>query len=307
MAPVMMALERVAPVDTTVLISGESGSGKEVVARFLHERHPHRRQGPWVTIHCGALPSGLIESELFGHVKGSFTGADRDHAGCFERADGGTLFLDEIGTMSADHQVRLLRVLQDREVTRVGGGQSIAVDVRVIAATNDDLKQRVADGTFRRDLYYRLAVFPVHLPALRQRPADIDEMSRLFLEQTSQRLHLPQPRLEASTAALLQSHPWPGNVRELQNVIEYAVLMAADTGVVLPLHLPPDLLPAGGVLHEAIPSAVPEEGLDLREAVTHLERSLILEGLRRTDGNKARAAELLGLKRTTLVEKMKRL
>lgn len=306
MQELLRALRRVAPVDTSVLIYGESGAGKEVAARLLHDAHPRRRSGPWVTVHCGALSAGLIESELFGHVKGAFTGADRDHAGCFERASGGTLFLDEIGTMSIEHQVRLLRVLQDRSVTRVGGSRALPVDVRVVAATNEDLRSRVDDGTFRRDLYFRLAVFPLHLPPLRDRREDIDSLASHFLSSVCRRLSLPSLRLDSSTRATLRAHAWPGNVRELQNVMEYAALMASDTGVVMPLHLPPDLHAAGATIHETGSGFLPDTGLDLREAVTHLERSLILESLRRSDGNKARAAELLGLKRTTLVEKLKR-
>ena len=173
MQRVLTDLERVAPVDTTVLLTGESGTGKELAARLLHAAHPTRREGPFICVHCGAIPETLLESELFGHRRGAFTGADRDRVGLFEQADGGTLFLDEIGTMKPEAQIRLLRVLQEREVTPIGGSERRKVNVRVVAATHENLKERIRDGAFRADLYYRLSTFPVHLPSLRERATDV--------------------------------------------------------------------------------------------------------------------------------------
>lgn len=308
MAAVLARLRRVAPLDTTVLLQGESGTGKELAARFLHENHPVRRHGQLVCVHCGAIPDTLLESELFGHVKGAFTGADRDRAGKFEQGDGGTLLLDEISTMSLEAQVRLLRVLQERCVTRLGCGEPRAVDVRVIVATNEDLKALIAAGKFRLDLYYRLSTFPVMLPALRERPADIVPLLMFYARRVTERLRLGAPRQFSSEAMqALSTYDWPGNVRELENVVEYASIQC-EGGVIHKRDLPPQI--AG--LDTAAPRGVPgvvvtEEGLSLRTAVSNLERELILQSLRLAEGNKARAAELLNLKRTTFLEKLRRL
>lgn len=308
MQAVMSKLRRVAPLDTTVLLGGESGSGKEVAARYLHDHHPRRRGGPFVCLHCGAMPDGLLESELFGHVKGAFTGADRDRIGKFEQASGGTLFLDEIATMKPESQVRLLRVLQERRVTRVGSTESRPVDVRVIVASNQDLRRLVAEGAFRLDLFYRVSAFPVSLPPLRERVSDIPAMAELFARRTAARIGLDSSRRFApATLKALAAHAWPGNVRELENAVEYATILAED-GTILPEHLPEEISPLASDRTPPPASViVTEDGISFRSAVTYLERDLILQSMRLADGNKARAAELLDLKRTTFLEKLRRL
>ena len=308
MADVIARLRRVAGVDTTVLLAGESGTGKELAARFLHDNHPTRRHGPLVCIHCGAIPDTLLESELFGHVRGAFTGAERDRIGKFEQADGGTLFLDEISTMSLAAQVRLLRVLQDLRITRVGTSEARAVNVRVVVASNQDLRQGVEDGTFRLDLYYRISAFPVSLPPLRQRLGDLPLLVECLAGRTAARLGGIAPkRFSPDAMDALSAYAWPGNVRELANVIEYATIFAfeRDTAVREDLPeeisgLPPSSASLSGVL-------LTEEGISFRTAVSHLERELILQSLRLAEGNKARAAALLDLKRTTFLEKLRRL
>jgi two-component system response regulator AtoC len=307
MAAVLARLRRVAPLDTTILLQGESGTGKELAARFLHENHPRRRAGRLVCVHCGAIPHTLLEGELFGHVKGAFTGADRDRAGKFEHADGGTLLLDEISTMSLDAQVRLLRVLQERSVTRLGCVEPRAVDVRVIVATNENLRGLIAAGRFRLDLYYRLSTFPIVLPALRERPADIVPLLMFYARRVAERLRLEPPRqFSAEAIRALMAYDWPGNVRELENVVEYASIQCDGS------RIEERDLPAQIAGREPVPLAVPsvvvtEEGLSFRSAVSNLERELILQSLRLASGNKARAAELLNLKRTTFLEKLRRL
>jgi transcriptional regulator with PAS, ATPase and Fis domain len=309
MLGVVERLQKVAPVDTTVLLLGESGTGKELATSLLHEQHATRRRGPLVRVHCGAIPESLLESELFGHVRGAFTGADRDRAGLFERADGGTLLLDEISTMSPAAQVRLLRVLQDRQVTRVGATESRRVDVRVVVASNEDLKQAVEQGTFRLDLYYRVSVFPVVLPPLRERPADVAPLVEELGRRIARGMGLDRPKqLSPEAMTALVAHSWPGNVRELENALEHAYILAGDRPELSSEHLPEEIaalppspnLTMGGVL-------LTEDGLSFRTAVTNLERELILQSLRLAEGNKARAAELLRLKRTTFLEKLRRL
>jgi DNA-binding NtrC family response regulator len=302
-------LRRVAARDTTVLLQGESGTGKEVAARYLQSHHPARAEGPFVCVHCGGIPETLLESELFGHVRGAFTGADRDRVGKFEEAHGGTLFLDEISTMSLEAQVRLLRVLQERRVTRIGATESRAVDVRVIVATNQDLKSLIDAGKFRLDLYYRVSTYPVELPALRERPSDILPLVEHFARRVVDRLELAAPkRFPAEAIQALSAHDWPGNVRELENAVEYASIQCEDRDDVTVADLPTEIagldvdcgVATGGIV-------VTEEGVSLRSAVTNLERELILQSLRLSAGNKARAAELLELKRTTFLEKLRRL
>jgi DNA-binding NtrC family response regulator len=310
MREVLEKLRRVAALDTTVLLQGESGTGKEVAARYLREHHQRRKGGPLVCVHCGAIPDTLLESELFGHVKGAFTGADRDRIGKFEQADGGTLFLDEISTMTLEAQVRLLRVLQERRVTRLGAAESREVDVRVVVATNQDLKAMMDAGRFRRDLYYRVSTFPILLPALRERPADIVPLATLFAQRIADRLNLGAPkRLSAEALQALGAHTWPGNVRELENVVEYATIQSMEREEIRCCDLPEDIGGAVGMAAAAGLSAVvvTSDGLSLRTAVTNLERELILQSLRLSEGNKARAAELLDLKRTTFLEKLRRL
>jgi DNA-binding NtrC family response regulator len=309
MAAVLQKLRRVAPLDTTVLLEGESGTGKELAARFLHEGHPRRRRGPLVSVHCGAIPESLLESELFGHVRGAFTGAERDRVGRFEEAQGGTLFLDEISTMTTEAQVRLLRVLQERRVTPIGGTESRSLDVRVVVATNQDLGTLVEAGRFRLDLLYRVNMFPVELPPLRDRRADIPPLVEHLSRVVADRLGLPEPRrFSADALRTLAAHDWPGNVRELENAVEYAAIQSEGREVVERSDLPPHIAGLDAPMSPLLGSVVvTEEGVSFRTAVTNLERELILQSLRLAAGNKARAAELLDLKRTTFLEKLRRL
>ncbi len=305
MQRVFALLEKVSQVDSTVLITGESGVGKELIVQALHYRHPVRKDGRLVAVHCGAIPENLIESELFGHVKGAFTGADRDRPGRFELADGGTLFLDEIGTMKPDLQVKLLRVLQSRQVTRVGGTKSIPVDVRVVAASNEDLRSKVERGEFREDLYYRLNVIPIHVPALRERRSDIPLLAAHFVAKYAHRNNLPPKEISQETMRLLMRYDWPGNVRQLENAIEYATVMSGGRTRIEPDDLPVEMrdVPPAPI----VPLQVTEEGINFRSVVSEIEKNLILQSLELTGGNKARAAQLLDLKRTTFVEKLKRI
>jgi len=303
-------VEQVAPFDTNVLVLGESGTGKEMVARHIHELST-RRDAPFVPVNCGAIPAELLESELFGHEKGAFTGAIAARQGRFELAQGGTLFLDEIGDMSLHMQVKLLRVLQERTYERVGGTRTLHADVRIIAATHRDLEAAIQAGQFRQDLYYRLNVFPLQMPRLADRLEDLPALCDQLLERiarfTGRRLRLTPAALEA-----LAGYPWPGNVRELSNVLERLVILHAD-GTVDAADLPeryrptlPNLarLPVGATRGEAA-EALPE-GFDLREHLTRVERRYIEEALSRADGTVAGAARLLGLQRTTLVEKLRK-
>jgi len=294
-----------AGVDSTVLIAGESGSGKELIARAVHAASA-RRSGPFVTVNCGAIPADIIESELFGHVKGSFTSAERDRAGHFELAEGGTLFLDEIGTMRLDHQVKLLRVLQDRAVTRVGSTTPISVDVRVVAATNADLLTLIESGRFREDLFYRLNVLLITVPPLRERRDDIPELARHFAVRIAQRQGLKSKEISPAAMERLMVHPWRGNVRELENAIEHAVVLSQGRRIIEPLDLPGVLGERRSGVNRGFLRLTPD-GLDLNEAVSQIEREMILQSLAIARGNKSKAAELLHLKRTTFVEKMKRL
>ncbi len=308
MLQVVERLRKVASLDTTVLLMGESGTGKEVAARFLHDNHPTRKDGPLVCLHCGAIPHTLLESELFGHVKGAFTGAERDRVGKFEQANGGTLFLDEISTMSAEAQVRLLRVLQERRVTRIGSTEARPIDVRVVVASNQDLSALVERGIFRLDLLYRVNTFPVTIPPLRERPGDIAPLVDFLAERVARKLGLGEPReFTADALRALSAHDWPGNVRELENAVEHGVILSNGRETVQVEDLPPEI---AGLAADGCPPPnvlVTDEGLNFRSAVTSLERELILQSLRLAEGNKARAAELLELKRTTFLEKLRRL
>ena len=295
MRALFASLRRVAPQDTTVLVTGETGTGKELVARAVHDLSP-RATAPFIAVNCAALGEGVLESELFGHVKGAFTGAARDRAGVFESAHGGTIFLDEIGEMSASVQQRLLRVLQEREVTPVGSSRPVRVDVRVVAATNRNLAELVESSRFRQDLYYRLAVFPVVVPPLRDRRADIPMLVAHAIERL--RARAPQGQgLACSSFAirLLRGYDWPGNVRELLSVIERAAV-EAGFGRIEAQHLPLELRRGGDV------------GADARYRTTRSgddERDTIVAALEQTDGVLTRAAELLGMGRTTLWRKLK--
>jgi two-component system, NtrC family, response regulator AtoC len=304
MARLFQLLETVAPTNSTILITGETGTGKEVVARAIHLNGP-RRMHRFVALNCSAIPETLLEAELFGHVRGAFTGAVGNRQGRLEQAHRGTVFLDEVGTMSAALQMKLLRVLQEREFERVGDSHTTKVDVRVIAATNSDLARMVAEGQFREDLFYRLNVIPVHLPPLRERKEDIPLLVQHFL--AILRNGAPTS-LTVSQEAMrrLMSFSWPGNVRQLENAVERAVALSAGRTQIDVGDLPTEVQKAQ---ETALTTAVtlPEDGLDLDAFIADIERDLIQRSLERTGGNKGKAARLLNLKRTTLVEKLKRL
>jgi len=301
-------LAQIAHSDSTVLITGESGTGKELVARALHDASP-RRRGPFVALNCAAIPENLLESELFGHVKGAFTGATQARVGRFETANGGTHLLDEVGDMPLSLQVKLLRVLQERVIEPVGASRSVRVDVRILAATHQDLEQLVRLGRFREDLYYRLNVIPVQVPALRQRAGDIPVLCSHFLGRANAERAGAVAGVTPDAMELLCRYPWPGNVRELENLIERLVVVKRR-GVIGSADLPPAFreAPSPRSEREALLGAeLPEAGVDLRETLAALEARLIAEALRRCGGNRNRAAALLRLNRTTLVEKLKRM
>jgi DNA-binding NtrC family response regulator len=302
MQSLFQLLETVAKASSTILVTGETGTGKEVVARAIHHNSP-RRNHRFVAINCSAIPETLLESELFGHERGAFTGADTNRQGRFEHAHKGTLFLDEVGTMSPALQTKLLRALQEREFERVGGNITIKVDVRVIAATNSELGRMVAAGSFREDLYWRLNVINVQLPPLRDRRDDIPVLVKHFLGRfaPSSEIHLSQGAMRA-----LMGYAWPGNVRQLENAIERAVTLCGNRTEIDVADLPPELYSA--TAPAVIPSVdFPDDGLDLPSYLLSMERDLIRRALERTKGNRNKAAELLRIKRTTLVEKLKRL
>ncbi len=296
-------ITKVAATDATVLIMGESGTGKELVARAIHMQSP-RADRPFIPVNCGAIPAELLESEMFGHERGAFTGAVGPRAGMFQLATGGSIFLDEVGEMSPLLQVKLLRVLQDREVRPVGADRSFKVDVRVVAASNKDLAAEVEAGRFREDLFYRLQVIPIVMPTLRERRSDIPLLVKHFLEKHN-RKRLGRPvRISEQAMVHLWEHDWPGNVRELENLLERLVILSED-GLIDVQHLPPNIRSL--ISEKKIPRpTLGEEGLDLNTAVEEFENRLIEEALRRTKGNKQAAARLLGLKRTTLVAKLRR-
>ncbi|MEW5912861.1 MAG: sigma-54 dependent transcriptional regulator [Thermodesulfobacteriota bacterium] len=311
MQEVFRLIHKVAPTDSTVLILGESGTGKELVARAIHHHSP-RRDFPLVPVNCGAIPSELLESELFGHEKGAFTGAVRTRVGRFELAQGGTIFLDEIGDMPPMLQVKILRVLQEHAFERVGGTRTIDVDIRILAATNQDLAALVAQGAFREDLFFRLNVVPIRVPPLRERRSDIPLLCEHFLERLAGQKGLARKRLRPEVMETLLRYSWPGNVRELENLLERMVVLA-EGDQIGPEYLPAKLLdPAAaealpGVLAGAAELELPAQGLDLKAVLEQMERSLIRQALERSGGVKSRAAALLGLGRTTLMEKMKKM
>ncbi len=284
MQEVFKSVAQVAPSRATVLLTGESGTGKELVAAAIHHRSP-RKDGPFVRLHCAALAETLLESELFGHERGAYTGADRRREGRFEQADGGTLFLDEIGEITPSTQVKLLRVLQEREFERVGGNQTLRVDVRVIAATNRDLHELVTEGHFREDLYYRLNVINVTLPPLRKRPSDVPALAMHFLERYAKENEKRVARFSDDALALLANYPWPGNVRELENVVERAVVLA-DGESVEAHHLPAEL---SRITTENRAPRIPGSSM------ADIERYAILETLEAHGGSTSRAADVLGI------------
>ncbi|HZS52122.1 MAG TPA: sigma-54 dependent transcriptional regulator [Bryobacterales bacterium] len=297
---VIEQIRLVAPKDTSVLITGETGTGKERVSRAIHFLSG-RRKSPMVSVNCGGIPASLLEDEFFGHVKGAFTDAHQARMGRFEQANRSTIFLDEIGDLPLELQPKLLRVLQEREIHRVGGVEAIKLDVRVVAATNVDLWALVQEGRFREDLFYRINVFPIHLPPLRQRREDIPLFVSHFLEKFARRDKLPPKRLRPEAEAELMRRPWPGNVRELENAVEIAVIRSQDREEVDVSDFPP----ARPLLQSDFPAAAPEG--DFKSLVRQFEKDLILRVLERTKGNKSQAAQILRLKRTTLLEKLKKL
>ena len=300
-------LRTVASTSSTVLMTGETGTGKELVARAIHDSSPRRSQR-FVAINCGAIPETLLEAELFGHVRGAFTGAVANRQGRIEQANRGTLFLDEVGTMSATLQAKLLRVLQAREFERVGDSQTIKVDVRVIAATNSDLKKMVEENLFREDLYYRLNVIPVRVPALRERRADIPLLAQHFLDRLARESTPPRGRVTITQDAqqALMRYEWPGNVRQLENVMERTFALSPGRAQLSIADLPDEF---HRVQSSVSPGeyVLPDSGVELERLVSDFERSLIQRALERTQGNKRQAADLLHVKRTTLIEKLKRL
>jgi len=302
--PVFSRMEKILHTDSTVLILGESGTGKELVARAIHFNGA-RKEKPFVAINCGAIPAELLESELFGHMRGSFTGAVSDKPGKFELANHGTIFLDEIGTMPLHLQMKLLRVLQEQEIERVGSTRQTKLDVRVISATNADLVKKISRGEFREDLYYRLNVIPIHLPPLRERREDIPLLAKHFLKKICREMRRPLMELTNDTIRALEAYEWPGNVREMENVIERAVALT-DGSIIERQDLPPQF--AGETEEENLHPVfhLSDSGIDLPETVAQIEQSLIRQALERSHYVKARAASLLKINRTTLVEKIKR-
>jgi DNA-binding NtrC family response regulator len=326
MMDVLARARAAAATRATVLLLGESGTGKEVIARAIH-RMSADNTDPFVAVHCGAIPENLLESELFGYNKGAFTDARKDTPGKFREAHGGTIFLDEVGTMPLGAQVRLLRVMQEREVQPLGGGAPVKVDVRVVTASNVDLWKKVQDGSFREDLFYRLEVVPITLPPLRARREEIPFLAQHFLNRKAREHHLYPKALHPSVDPVLMAMPWPGNVRQLENAIERAIVLSGTRPVltredfaflaermqegtvseVVSFQGSPDAGFAAAPSAAAFGMDLPPEGLDLNQVVSDMEKALMLQSLAITRGNKKRAADLLGLKRTTFLEKMKRL
>jgi transcriptional regulator with GAF, ATPase, and Fis domain len=292
----MQQVQLVAPTDATVLITGESGTGKELVARAIHEQSA-RRERPLVKLNCSAVPEGLFESEFFGHVKGAFTGALKDKPGRFELADGGTLFLDEIGEVPLAMQAKLLRVLQEQELERVGDTRTRKVNVRVIAASNRNLKKEVDEGRFRQDLFYRLSVFPIEVPPLRERREDIAPLVAHFVRQSARRMNRPEPQLSKTAIDQLANYHWPGNVRELQNTVERAIILWQEGPLAFEL-------PASPARPDTGPAkATGNATLVTRDELKRREREAIVNALKQTNGKvsgPSGAAELLGMKSSTL-------
>jgi len=314
---VFRILAKVAPSDSTVLVTGESGTGKELLVRALH-RNSKRADKPFVPINCGAIPRELLESELFGHEKGAFTHAIRTKVGRFEMAQGGTVFLDEIGEMDLSLQVKILRVLQEREFERVGGGKTIKADVRVVAATNRDLEEEVRKGTFREDLFYRLNVIPITLPPLRERGEDVIVLARHFLRGFCTNRRASGLELAEEVLNIFARYSWPGNVRELENFMERMSILCEED-IVGVADLPDKILRETGVDVPKRPVAavdqsfrwpelrdMREKQLGLKEFLDQVEERLLTEALGEVEGIKNKAAEILGIKRTTLIEKLKK-
>ena len=294
---VFATIEAVAPTRATVLVTGESGTGKSLLSRMIHDASPRKAQ-PFVELNCGALPEGLLESELFGHTKGAFTGASAARTGRFLAADKGTLFLDEIGASTPALQLKLLRVLQERRFEPVGSEESLEVDVRLILATNEDLAKAVAEGRFRQDLYYRISVVPIHLPSLRERIGDVPLLVQHFLKRFAADNAKKVLDVDDATMTILQAHAWPGNIRELENVIERGVILARGE-VLMPGDLPPELT-------KSAPAPTGDRALALKRALEIPEREIIERTLRAHDWNRQRTASALAINRTTLFNKMRK-
>jgi transcriptional regulator with GAF, ATPase, and Fis domain len=303
MQAVFDLVEKVADSDSTILITGETGTGKGLVAKAIHQ-NSKRKNKPFISINCGAIPENLLESELFGHVRGAFTGATVSKSGKFELAHGGTIFLDEIGDMSPDLQVKVLKVLEEGEFEQVGGAKTIKVDVRVIAATHRDLPEEVKKGEFRQDLFYRLYVIPIGLPALRERKSDIPYLASYFVHMYNNRNNKTLEGISEKALEVLVNYRWPGNVRELRNIIERLVVLIGCGNISLN-DLPKELKAANGY-QSAQSIEVTDDGICLNSAVTEFEKDLIIQSLEKTKWVKNKAAKLLQLNRTTLVEKIKR-
>jgi transcriptional regulator with GAF, ATPase, and Fis domain len=319
---VFSLVEKILDNNSTVLILGESGTGKELIARAIHY-NSSRADKSLIPVNCGAIPEDLLESELFGHEKGSFTGAIKTRIGRFELANGGTIFLDEIGDMSPTLQVKLLRVLQEQEFERVGGMRTLKVDVRVIAATHRDLEKAVESNRFREDLYYRLNVIPISIPPLRERKSDIPLLINHFLSKCNRIKNRNVEGFSDKAMECLREYSWPGNVRELENIVERVVILKG-TGIVQPADLPEKvrkgngaavtlhtddeklIIPDDTAVYAAPAIDIPDSGIDLNKLMEDFENRLIMEALKKSEGNKARAAEMLGIKRTTLIEKLKK-
>jgi len=312
MVSMFETIRRVAPMHSTVLISGETGTGKELVARTIHEHSP-RRDFPFVAFNAAAIPDGLAEAELFGHLKGAFTGAVYTRVGRFEAADRGTLFIDEVASMPLGLQAKVLRAIQEREVERVGASRPIKVNTRIIAASNEDLAELVRQGRFREDLFYRLNVVNVELPPLRERLSDIPTLARHFIAETCKANGLETKVLTQPALQALMTCTWPGNVRHLQNAVERAVVMSGANREIVVDVLPAEVLAAPAIDVRPSPMTVvpmpetPASGINFADAMSNVERELILTYLRRANGNKRQAARMLNLSRTTLIDKLHRL
>jgi DNA-binding NtrC family response regulator len=304
MLPVYATLAQVAETSCTVLITGESGTGKELVAKSIVAGSP-RARAAFVPVNCAAIPPSLVESELFGHARGAFTGASSAHAGRFAQADGGTIFLDEIGEMELGVQAKLLRLIQDGELYPVGEEVPQKIDVRLLAATNRKLESEVAGGRFRADLFWRLNVIPVEMPPLRQRLSDLPLLCEHFIRRANEKNRRTVSGFDPEASKALRRHPWPGNIRELENLIERVVIMRG-AGLITLADLPQNMRSTRETGSNATIPDLPDEGTDLRAMLEQVEERMIAEALERTGGNKNRAAELLGLNRTTLVEKLRR-
>ncbi|HQU83712.1 MAG TPA: sigma-54 dependent transcriptional regulator [Pyrinomonadaceae bacterium] len=304
-------VKTIAPYKINVLVTGETGTGKELIAKAIHFTSP-RADAPFVALNCAAVPEQLLEDELFGHVKGAFTGAQTDRKGRFEQADGGTLFLDEIGDMNMALQSKLLRVLQESEFEKLGSSKTVKVDVRVVAATSANLDKKIADGSFRPDLYHRLNVVHLRVPPLRERPDDIMPIAQGLLEKFCKSVGLPEKTIADEAHHSLISYSFPGNVRQLQNCMERAAVFSGISPTVNLEHFPEEIKNQQNLFQiptatSFIPSTIPDEGIDFTGVVSQVERELLLQTLEKTGGNKMQAAKLLNMKRTTLVEKIKRL